>query len=342
MKITTVGLDLAKNVFQVHGIDAEGRSVLRKKLRRGELLRFFAGLERCVVGMETCSGAHHWARELRVLGHEVRLMPPQYVKPYVKTNKNDAADAAGICEAVTRPTMRFVAVKSEDQQAVLMLHRARDLLIRQRTMIVNALRGHFAEFGIVAAQGVWNIGKLVERLADPDERRIPDVARKVLGVLVEQLAALGTKLRELEAELLAWHRSNAASRRLETIPGIGPITASAIVATVGDGHQFVSARQFAAWIGLVPRQNSSGGKPRLGRISKRGDAYLRRLLVHGSRAVVRWRRASKATPSPWLTGLLSRRPTNVATVAMANKTARIAWAVLTRNETYRSAPVAVA
>jgi len=189
---------------------------------------------------------------------------------------------------------------------------------------------------------VWNIGKLVERLADPDERRIPDVARKVLGVLVEQLAALGTKLRELEAELLAWHRSNAASRRLETIPGIGPITACAIVATVGDGHQFVSARQFAAWIGLVPRQNSSGGKPRLGRISKRGDAYLRRLLVHGSRAVVRWRRVSKATPSPWLTGLLSRRPTNVATVAVANKTARIAWAILTRNETYRSAPVAVA
>lgn len=342
MKITTVGLDLAKNIFQLHGVDTGGRPILRKKLRRSELLRFFAGLERCVVGMETCSGAHHWARELRALGHEVRLMPPQYVKPYVKTNKNDAADAAGICEAVTRPTMRFVPVKSEDQQSVLMLHRARDLLIRQRTMIVNALRGHFAEFGIVAAQGVWNMGKLVERLVDPDERRIPGVARKVLRVLVEQLTTLGTKLRELEAELLAWHRSNAASRRLETIPGIGPITASAIVATVGDGHQFVSARQFAAWIGLVPRQNSSGGKPRLGRISKRGDAYLRRLLVHGSRAVVRWRRASKATPLPWLTGLLSRRPTNVATVAMANKTARIAWAVLTRNETYRSAPVAVA
>jgi transposase len=342
MKITTVGLDLAKNVFQVHGVDAEGRSVLRKRLRRSELLRFFAGLEPCVVGMETCSGAHHWARELGALGHTVRLMPAQYVKPYVKTNKNDAADAAGICEAVTRPTMRFVPVKSADQQAVLMLHRARDLLIRQRTMIVNALRGHCAEFGIVAAQGVWNIGKLIERLAAPDERCIPDVARKVLGALVEQLAALGTRIRELEVELLAWHRSNAASRRLETIPGVGPITASAIVATVGDGYQFRSARQFAAWVGLVPRQNSTGGKPRLGRISKRGDGYLRRLLVHGSRAVVRWRRVSKTAPSPWLTALLSRRPTNVATVAMANKTARIVWAVLTRNETYRPASIAVA
>jgi transposase len=342
MKITTIGLDLAKNVFQVHGADREGRAVLSKRLRRSAVLGFFAGQEPCLVGMEACAGAHYWARELSTLGHEVRLMPPQYVKPYVKRNKNDAADAAGICEAVTRPTMRFVPVKSTERQSVLMLHRARELLIRQRTMIVNALRGHFAEFGIVVAQGVHNVRKLVEILADRDERRLPDLARKVLGLLVEQLLAVETKVRALERELLAWHRANDASRRLATIPGVGPITASAIVATVGDGQQFRSGRQFAAWIGLVPRQNSSGGKARLGRISKRGDAYLRRLLVHGARAVVRWRRTDTAPSWRWLAGLVSRRPTNVATVALANKTARIAWAILTRQETYRTASMPAA
>jgi transposase len=334
-EITTIGLDLAKMVFQVHGADGDGLPVVRKKLRRGQVLGFFAGLSPCLVGLEACASAHYWARELQALGHEVRLIPPQYVKPFVKTNKNDAADAEAICEALGRPTMRFAAVKSADQQAVLMLHRSRELLVRQRTMLINALRGHCGEFGMIAAQGARKVAALIEVIEDPDDDRLPALARDALLTLVVQLRAAEAQIAALEKELTAWHRSSEASLRLATIPGIGVITATALVATVGDARQFRSARQFAAWLGLVPRQRSSGGKDRLGRISKRGDGYLRRLLVHGARIVLFWSRRKKETRSDWLEALLARRPTNVVMVAMANKTARVVWAMLSRGETYQ-------
>jgi transposase len=263
MQCTTIGLDVAKNVFQVHGVDSAGGPVIRRKLRRAEVLSLFEGRPPCLVGLEACASAHHWGREIEKLGHEVRLMPPQYVRPYVKRNKNDATDAEAICEAVTRPTMRFVPIKSVEQQAVLMLHRSRDLLIRQRTALVNALRGHFAELGIVVGQGIRNVSKLVEKVTAASLERVPVIARAVLEVLVNQLGALQQQIRVLGAELLAWHRANRVSQRLATIPGVGPITATAIVATVTSATQFRSAREFSAWIGLVPRQHSSGGKQRL-------------------------------------------------------------------------------
>ena len=264
MDITTIGFDLAKTVFQVHGADGEGRAVLRRKLRRGKVLAFFAGLPSCLVGMEACASAHYWAREIQALGHEVRLIPPQYVRPFVKTNKNDAADAEAICEAVTRPTMRFAPAKSAEQQSVLMLHRARELLVRQRTMVINALRGHCAELGLIVAQGASKVEELVAIIEDPGDVRLPPLAREALGSLVEQLHSAQARIKQLEATLLAWHRSNQASRRLATIPGVGVITATALVATIGDGAQFRSGRQLSAWLGLVPRQHSSGGKDRLG------------------------------------------------------------------------------
>ena len=338
MDITTIGFDLAKTVFQVHGADGEGRAVLRRKLRRGKVLAFFAGLPSCLVGMEACAGAHYWARELQALGHEVRLIPPQYVRPFVKTNKNDAADAEAICEAVTRPTMRFAAVKSAEQQSVLMLHRARELLVRQRTMVINALRGHCAELGLIVAQGASKVEDLVAIIEDPGDVRLPPLARKALGSLVGQLRSAQARIKQLEATLLAWHRSNQASRRLATIPGVGVITATALVATIGDGTQFRSGRELSAWLGLVPRQRSSGGKDRLGRISKRGDGYIRRLLVHGARTVLRWRRVKPGTHPGWTDQLLARRPTNVVLVAMANKTARVAWALLRYERIYEPAP----
>jgi transposase len=331
----TIGLDLAKTVFQVHGADGEGRPVLRKRLRRGQVLGFFAQLPPCLVGLEACASAHYWARELQGLGHEVRLIPPQYVKPFVKTNKNDAADAEAICEAVLRPTMRFAAVKSADQQSVLMLHRSRELLVRQRTMLINALRGHCGEFGLIAAQGARKVAALIEVIEDLDDHRLPSLAREALISLVVQLRAAEERIAGLEKELMAWHRCNEASLRLATIPGVGVITATALVATVGDATQFRSARQFAAWLGLVPRQQSSGGKDRLGRISKRGDGYLRRLLVHGARTVLFWSRRRKETRSDWLEAMLARRPTNVVMVAMANKTARVVWAMLSRGEAFQ-------
>ncbi len=334
-KIATIGLDLAKTVFQVHGADGDGLPVVRKKLRRGQVLEFFASVPPCLVGLEACASAHYWARELQALGHEVRLIPPQYVKPFVKTNKNDAADAEAICEAMVRPTMRFAAVKSADQQAVLMLHRSRELLVRQRTMLINALRGHCGEFGMIAAQGARKVAALIEVIEDPDDCRLPALARDALGSLVAQLRAAEAQIAALEKELTAWHRSSEASLRLATIPGIGVITATVLVATVGDARQFRSARQFAAWLGLVPRQRSSGGKDRLGRISKRGDGYLRRLLVHGARIVLFWSRRKKEMRSDWLEALLARRPTNVVMVAMANKTARVVWAMLSRGEAYQ-------
>ena len=312
------------------------RSVLRKALRRGQVTTFFAGLPRCLIGVEACATAHHWARELTALGHEVRLMPPQYVKAYRKRHKNDAADAAAICEAVTRPSMRFVPVKSEAQQAALTIHRTRDLLVRQRTMLINALRGHLAEFGVIAPQGPRHVAQLFAAVRDEAEPRLPELARRVLAMLVEQLEQLAAKLAVLGQELLAWHRASMASRRLATIPGIGPVTASTLAATVTDARAFRSGREFAAWLGLVPGQNSSGGKARLGRISKRGDAELRRLLIIGAQAVLRWPKAVDA--NPWLRALLARRPRLVAAVALANKMARIAWAVLRHNTEFRPAP----
>ena len=337
-EVTTVGLDLAKSVFQVHGADSDGRPVVRKKLRRGQVLVFFAGLSPCLVGLEACASAHHWARELQALGHDVRMIPPQYVRPFVKTNKNDASDAEAICEALVRPTMRFSAVKSAEQQSVLILHRARDLLVGQRTMLINALRGHCGEFGLVVAQGATKVEDLIAVIEDPEDERLPVLAREALGCLVEQFRMVQAQIHGLEKKLRAWHRSNEASRRLEAIPGVGVITATALVATIGDASQFHSGRQLAAWLGLVPRQYSSGGKERLGRISKRGDGYLRRLLVHGARADLRWSRRRKHEHSEWQESLLARRPTNVVLVAMANKTARVVWAMLSRGKTFRSAP----
>jgi transposase len=339
MQITTIGLDIAKRVFQVHGADASGKAVLRRKLQRAEVLTFFAALPPCLVGIEACSTAHHWAREIRTFGHEVRLMPASYVKPYVKRGKTDAADAEAICEAVTRPTMRFVPIKTAEQQAVLMLHRTRDLLVRQRTMLVNALRGHMAELGVIAPQGIGRVGDLVAVLLGEDEGRLPTLARQALRGLAAELEALGKRVKEVEVAILTWHKDNDASRRLATIPGIGPITASAIVATVTDPSQFHSARQFAAWIGLVPKQNSSGGKERQGGISKQGDRYLRRLLVLGATAMIRHSRTEITAATAWLRGLLDRRPARLASVAQANKTARIAWAVLARGESYRAPAV---
>ncbi len=338
MQITTIGLDSAKHVFQAHGVDARGRVVLRRRLRRAEVLRLFAELPPCLVAMEACATAHHWARELMALGHEVRLLPPAYVKPYVKRGKSDAVDAEAICEAATRPSMRFVPVKGAEQQAVLVLHRTRELLIRQRTMLVNALRAHLAEFGIVAPRGIKRVPDLVAALEDA-AAPIPEAARAALGLIVAQLRALQAGLSDLDRRIVAWCRGNDAARRLATIPGVGPVTASALAATVADPSAFRSARHFAAWLGLVPKQNSTGGKTRLGRISKMGDRYLRKLLVVGMTAVIRCARRTRAPALAWVNALLERRPARLVTVALANKTARIAWAVLTRGEVYR-APVA--
>lgn len=337
MQITTIGLDIAKNVFQVHGIDSEGRVVLRRKVRRDQLLALLGGLEPCLIGMEACATAHHWARELEALGHRVKLMPPAYVKAYVKRNKNDAADAEAICEAVTRPTMRFVAVKSANAQSILVLHRARHLLVRQRTAQVSALRAHLAEYGIVAPKGRAHVRELVGVLGK-GENLLPELARQTLLLIAGMIEGLSTQIRKIEIELMAWHRVNQACRRLETIPGIGFITATALVATVGDAKVFRSGRQFAAWLGLVPKQHSSGGKERMGGISKMGDRYLRHLLVLGATAVVRYTRRKATAVSIWANQLLERKPARLVTVAVANKMARIAWAVMAREENYRAAP----
>jgi transposase len=336
-EITTVGLDLAKNVFQVHAIDGEGKVVIRRRLRRVEVMPFFDQLPRCLVGLEACASAHHWARAIAALGHTVKLMPPAYVKPYVKRGKTDAADAEAICEAVTRPTMRFVAIKTEEQQATLMLHKTRDLLVRQRTMLINALRGHLTEYGIVSAQGAGGVRLAIEALHEAQES-LPVLARFALHGLVSQLRSIEAEIEKIEAEILKWHRSNEASRRLATIPGIGPITASAIAASVPDASLFRSGRQFAAWLGLTPKSHSSGGTERQLGISKQGDGYLRRLLVIGATAVLRFARQSNASRA-WAARLLERKRPKVVAVALANKTARIAWALLARGTTY-TAPTA--
>lgn len=331
-KVSTIGLDLAKHVFQVHGVDEHGRVVVQRRLRRSEVIKYFARLEPAIVGMEACSTSHYWARELQALGHEVRLMPAQYVKAYVKRQKNDAADAAAICEAVSRPSMRFVPVKTADQQAAVMLHRARDLLIRQRTMLINALRAHLAEFGVIEARGPSKVAPLL-RLIEKGDARVPDLARRALLPLVAQLRASETQIDAIDEAMLSWHQASETSRRLATIPGIGPVIASAIAAAVPDPSVFASGRQFAAWLGLVPRQRSTGGKPRLGRISKQGDANLRYLLIVGAQSVLRWARPGKS--SAWIIALMGRRPRKVAAVALANKMARIAWAIMARGERYR-------
>lgn len=337
MQVTTIGFDLAKNVFQVHGIAESGAAVVRKRLRRAQVLAFFTDLPPCLVGMEACASAHHWGRELMKLGHAVKLMPPSYVKPYVRRGKNDAADAEAICEAVTRPNMRFVPVKTTDQQAVLMLHRTRALLIRQRTMLANAFRAHLAEFGIIVAQGIGRVASLIERIFGDGEgaAQLPRLARSALAPLAAQFLDLAPRIKALEAELLAWHRTNEESRRLETIPGVGFITATAIAATVTDPSHFRSGREFAAWLGLTPRQNSSAGKPRLGGISKMGDRYLRSLLFVGATAVIRFARTKASARTAWINGLLASKPARLVAVALANKTARIAWALLARKEVYR-------
>lgn len=337
-EVTTIGLDIAKHVFQVHAVDASGTILIRRRLRRSDVLQFFGELAPCLVGIEACATAHYWARSIMALGHRVKLMPPIYVKPYVKRQKNDASDAEAICEAVTRPTMRFVPVKGEEQQGALVLHRARELLIRQRTMLINALRGHLAEFGIVMAQGRAGLATLMALAEDDEHDLIPAAARDALQMLVDHLRAAHERVVAIERRILAWHRSNEQSRRLETIPGVGPITASAIAATVTDASLFRSGRELAAWIGLVPRQNSSGGKERLGHISKKGDPYLRRLLVIGAHAVLRFARNGKARTTQWATTLLARKPYKLAAVALANKMARIVWALMTRNEEFRPAP----
>lgn len=336
MQITTLGIDLAKSVFQLHGVDPAGSAVLKKKLRRGAVLAFLRDLPPCLIGMEACATSHYWAREIGVLGHEVRLISPAYVKPYVKRQKNDAADAEAICEAVTRPNMRFVPIKSAERQGVLVLHRTRDLLMRQRTMILNAIRGHLAEFGVIAAQGPRNVMDLIQRLRNDEGLDLPDIARTALLALATQLEAMAGEIRTLERRLMAWHRADATSQRLETIPGVGIITATALAASVPDPSVFKSGRQFAAFLGLVPRQNSSGGKDRLGRISRMGNGYLRKLLVVGATSVIRRAGSNHTATGVWVRALLERKPARVATVAMANKTARIAWAVLARGETYRA------
>ncbi|MGX5851877.1 IS110 family transposase [Mesorhizobium sp. PL10] len=337
MKITTIGLDLAKNVFQVHGVNAEGNVTVQRRLRRKEVLLFFGGLEPCLVGLEACGSAHFWARELAALGHDVRIMPPSYVKAYVRRGKkNDAADAAAICEAVTRPNMRFVPIKTEVQQTALMLHKSRDLLIRQQNMLINAVRGHAAELGLVAAQGRGKVEDIIAAVEADDDDSLPTLARGALRPLVAQLRTNEKAIAELDAEIKAWHTQNEMSRRLATIPGVGVLTASAIAATVPDPSFFRSGREFAAWLGLVPRQNSSGGKERLGRISKQGNRYIRRMLVIGATGMLRYARAKSAAGAQWVTGLLERRAPRLVTVAMANKMARIAWAIMTRQETFRA------
>ena len=342
MQISTIGIDLAKNVFQVHGVDKQGGAVIIRQLRRRQVIEFFGKLAPCLIGMEACATAHHWARELTKLGHEVRLIPPAYVKAYVRRQKNDAADAAAICEAVTRPNMRFVPIKTAEQQSTLAVHRTRDLLIKQRTQLINALRAHLAELGIIAEQGRDGLAKLIALLKDERTlQRLPIAMLQALRAMIAQVASLRQQVGELDRCIQAQHRANDVSRRLETIPSIGVIGATAIAATITDPKAFKSGRDLAAWIGLVPRQHSTGGKDRLGGISKQGDRYLRRLLVIGATAVVQHARR-RPEKYPWIARLLAKKSAKVVAIAVANKTARIAWAIMNNGGTYRPPALALA
>ena len=334
MKITTVGIDLAKNVFQVHAVNEAGKKVFNKQLRRDQMAEFFAQLPACLIGMEACGSAHYWARKLTGFGHTVRLMAPQFVKPYVKTNKNDMADAEAICEAVTRPNMRFVPIKNIEQQSVLALHRVRQGFVKQRTAQANQIRGLMAEFGLIIPQGIAHITGRVPELIEDALNELTGQFRLLIERLLQHFKELDRQVEETEALIKAWHKQNLASRKLEKIPGIGPITASALVASVGDAKSFDNGRQLAAWLGLVPRQHSSGGKNNLLGISKRGDAYLRTLLIHGARALI-YAKQKSADKTGWLHHLLERKKTNVAAVALANKNARIVWALLVKDRTFR-------
>jgi len=330
----TIGLDLGKSVFQVHGVDAGGAVVIQRRLTRGRLLAFFAKQPACLVGMEACAAAHHWGRELQKLGHKVRLMPPRYVKPYVKRQKNDAADAEAICEAVTRPNMRFVEIKTCEQQGILVLHRVRLMLTRQRVQLSNAIRGHMAEYGLVAPVGRNGLQRLIAIIEDPDDGRVPAVARASLVPLVRQLGMVNDQVLENDRLVRASARSTELGHRLMEVPGVGPVLASAMVATVPDPTAFKSSRDLGAWIGLVPRQNSSGGKEKLGGITKQGDRYLRQLLVAGALAVIRYAQRH-GTRRPWLMHLLARRTPKIAAVALANKMARVIWAMMVTGERYK-------
>src|SRR5215475_9612246 len=323
--VKTIGLDIAKSVFQVHGVDADGQLIIRRKLKRRYVLAFFQKVPSCLIGMEACATSHHWSRELQALGHRVRLMPPAYVRPYVKRQKNDAADAEAICEAVTRANMRFVETKTTEQQSCLVLHRTRHLFIRQQTSVINAIRAHLAEFGIVAPVGRKGLEQLLDVLANSEDKRIPQVARACVAALGAQLHALKAQILEFDRQIMLWHRSHETSKRLDEIPGVGPALATALVASIADPKAFRSGRDFSAWIGLVPKQHSSGGKEKLGSISKQGDRYLRSLFTAGALAVIRYAKIYGSKHRPWLTALLARRPTKVAAIALANKLARMAW-----------------
>ncbi|MBO0742998.1 MAG: IS110 family transposase [Hyphomicrobiaceae bacterium] len=336
-KVSTIGLDIAKNMFQVHGVDHTGAVVIRRALRRSQVLAWFAKLPRCLVGIEACATAHYWARELGKLGHQARLIPPAYAKAYVRRNKNDAADAAAICEAASRPAMRFVAVKSEAQQAAAGIHRVRELLLKQHTMLRNQLRGLMAEFGIVAAKGQRGLGELMAILADPEDRRIPSPLREGLVAIIETLRGIDRRLEAIDRQLVQAGRENATYRHLITAPGYGPILSSAMAAMAVDPGAFKRGSDFAASLGLVPRQEGTGGKLWLGPISKRGNGYLRRLLVNGATAVLKSKRAKE---DPWLAKLLASKPPKLVAVALANKMARIGWALMTRQENFRNSPAA--
>jgi transposase len=339
--VTSIGLDIAKSVFQVHGVDAAGQVVIRRQLKRRYILAFFQKLPPCLVGIEACASSHHWSRELQALGHSVRLMPPAYVKPYVKRQKNDATDAEAICEAVTRANMRFVPTKTPEQQSGLVLHRTRQLFIRQLTAVTNSIRAYLAEFGIVAPVGRNGVEELLNVVTDINDKRVPEVARVCLAALGVQLRRFKEQILEFDRLITAWHRSNEMSMRLDDIPGVGPALATALVASVADPKSFKSGRNFSAWIGLVPKQHSSGGKDRLGSISKQGDRYLRSLFVIGALAVIRYAKIHGTKHRPWLAALLVRRPAKVAAIALANKLARMAWAMMAKGERYKE-PVALA
>lgn len=341
LEISTIGLDIAKNVFHAHGADAKGLQVLSRRITRGKLLSFFAAQPKCLVALEACGGAHHWARELLRMGHDVRLIPPAYVKPFVRRQKNDAADAEAICEAAQRPNMRFVTVKSEEQQASALVFRTRDLLVRQRTQTINAIRGHMAEYGWVAPKGPSWVAQLSELIDDEATTSLPQAAREMLRVMLGILEEFDRRIAELDKEIARRAREDEVARRLMTIPGIGPIAATAIAALAPAAATFKRGRDFAAWLGLTPLQKSTGGKTKLGRTSKMGERTLRRLLIIGSSAVVRHASKRGADQGSWLAGMLARKPRMLVTVAQANKTARIVWALLTKQEDYR-APVAMA